>query len=226
MQTWKDDSELFDLMRGKLFTAVVGDIMDQFRLRNQFLPPQIRPIRSDWLLVGRVMPVVIEDLTEKTAFLSDEKPFGLMLEALDDLRPHEVYFATGGSPDYALWGELMSTRAKLLGAAGAVLNGYHRDTKGILDLQFPTFSYGAFAQDQAPRGTVIDFRVDVSVGKTLIHPNDIIFGDRDGVCVIPKSAEQDIITAALDKVLAENLVRKAIESGMTTVEAFQKYGVM
>ncbi|MBV9038254.1 MAG: hypothetical protein JO182_27440, partial [Acidobacteriaceae bacterium] len=76
-----------------------------------------------------------------------EKPFGLMLEALDDLRAHEVYVNTGSSPRNALWGELMSIRARRLGASGAVLNGYSRDTSAILNLDFPTFSWGRYGQD-------------------------------------------------------------------------------
>ena len=82
-----------------------------------------------------------------------------MLEALDDLRPNEVYVATGGSFRYAFWGELMSTRARYLRAAGAVLNGFVRDAAGIEALGFPTFCRGLYAQDQGPRGKVIDFRV-------------------------------------------------------------------
>ena len=66
-------------------------------------------------------------------------PFGLMLKALDGLRKNEVYMCTGSSPDYALWGELMSTCALNNGAAGAVVDGYSRDTRGILALGFPVF---------------------------------------------------------------------------------------
>src|SRR6187455_3044822 len=76
----------------------------------------------------------------------------LMLRALDELKANEVYICTGGSPRYALWGELMSTRAQTLGAAGAVVDGYHRDTRGIRRLGFPVFSYGSYAQDQRVRG--------------------------------------------------------------------------
>ena len=226
MPSWNNDSELFELIRSHLFTAVVGDIMDQLHLRNQFLPPQIQPIVPEWILVGRAMPVLVEDLTERNMFLHEEKPFGLMLEALDDLKKNEVYFASGGSPAFALWGELMSTRAIKLGAAGAVLNGYHRDTSGILDLGFPTFSYGAYAQDQAPRGTVLDFRLPITLGSVTVVPGDIIFGDRDGVCVIPQKSESEIIHASLDKVNGEQLVRKAIADGMSAVNAFEKYGIM
>ena len=226
MITWSNDAELFVLMRQKLFTAVVGDIMDQNDLQQQFLPPEIQPLRADMVVAGRAMPVLVEDLSPETAYLAKEKPFGLMLEALDDLKPNEVYLAGGGSPGYALWGELMSTRALRLGAVGAVLNGYSRDTPGILALDFPTFSYGNYAQDQAPRGTILDFRLPLQIGHVKINPGDIIFGDVDGVCLIPQAVERDIIHAAVEKVSGEQLVRKAIENGMSAVDAFAKYGIM
>ena len=111
-----------------------------------------------------------------------------MLDALDDLRTDEVYLCTGGSPRYALWGELMSVRALKCGAAGAVVDGYSRDTRGVLSLGFPLFSHGSYAQDQAPRGKVIDFRVPIQVGQVLVSPGDIVFGDADGVCVVPRAA--------------------------------------
>src|SRR5690606_23872803 len=100
------------------------------------------------------------------------KPFGLMLEALDDLKRNEVYVCAGASPTYALWGELMAVRAQTLGAAGAVVDGYLRDTTGILSLNFPSFSYGSYGQDQAPRGKVIDFRIPIQMNGVLIHPGD------------------------------------------------------
>jgi regulator of RNase E activity RraA len=93
-----------------------------------------------------------------------EKPFGLMLEALDDLHHNEVYVNTGSSPRNALWGELMSTRARKLGSRGAVLNGYVRDTKAILNMGFPTFGFGSYGQDSAPRYKVVDYRIPVEIG--------------------------------------------------------------
>jgi regulator of RNase E activity RraA len=155
-----------------------------------------------------------------------QKPFGLMLEALDDLKPNEVYVCTGASPRYALWGELMSLRARKCGAAGAVVDGYSRDTRGILALQFPTFSYGAYAQDQGPRGKVIDFRVPIEIQGVRIQPGDIVFGDVDGVCVIPHRAEAEVFNRALEKARGEKTVRKAIEAGVSAKEAFETYGIM
>ena len=227
---WSNDRELFSIMKDYLFTAVIGDIMDKMGYFHQFLSPQIKPLQADMLIAGRAMTVLEEDVYNEIPGNSNnplaDKPFGLMLEALDDLKKDEVYICTGSSPTYALWGELMSTRAMKLGSGGAVLNGYSRDTNGILKLNFPTFSYGSYAQDQGPRGKVIDFRVEIEMNGVRIKPGDIVFGDIDGVCIIPKEIEKDVIEGALEKAMGEKTVQKAIESGMGAKEAFDKYGIM
>ena len=227
---WQSDDELFQLARRELFTAVVGDVMDKLGLRRQFLSPRIQPLRDDMIVLGRAMPALeadvhAENITDSANPLM-KKSFGLMLEALDDLKPNEVYVCTGSSPTYALWGELMSTRAMRLGAAGAVVDGYSRDTRGILALNFPTFSYGRYAQDQGPRGKVIDYRCPIEINGARIEPGDILFGDLDGVCVIPRRAEREVFTAALEKSRGEKRVAKAIREGMSAVEAFNTFGIM
>jgi 4-hydroxy-4-methyl-2-oxoglutarate aldolase len=224
-----DDAEMFAAMKRDLFTAVVGDILDTMGYLHQFLPPRLRPVRDDMVVLGRAMPVleadhfgaVVQGQNPLTA-----KPFGLMFRALDDLKPHEVYICTGSSPRYALWGGLMSTRAIHLKAAGAVLDGYCRDTNEILELNFPTFCMGSFAQDQGPRGKVVDYRVPIEIEGVAIRPGDIVYGDRDGVLVIPAEAAEEAITKAFEKVSTENKVRLAIQNGMSTVEAFETFGVM
>jgi regulator of RNase E activity RraA len=227
---WGSDEELYDTIRRDLFTAVVGDVMDTMGLLRQFLPPHIKPLHDDMVVIGRAMTVLEADVFVKahsssaTDFMSE--PFGLMFRALDDLKAGEVYICAGASPRYALWGELMSTRAIQLGAAGAVVDGYHRDTSGILRLGFPTFSYGGYAQDQAPRGKVIDFRVPLEIGGVKVMPGDIVFGDLDGVCLIPRAAEEEVFRRALEKVQKEDLVGQAIEDGLSAQEAFEKFGVM
>jgi regulator of RNase E activity RraA len=220
----------FELIRRDLYTAVVGDVMDSIGLRHQFLPPQIKPLRNDMIVVGRSMPVLEADVfTEAHDAASNSvmsRPFGLMLQALDDLRPDEVYVCTGASPEYALWGELMSTRAVILGAAGAVVDGYSRDTRGILQLGFPTFSYGGYAQDQGPRGKVIDFRVPLEIGGVRLEPGDLLFGDLDGVCIIPRAAEEEVVRKALEKAREESVLERALREGMSATEAFARYGIM
>ena len=121
-----------------------------------------------------------------------------MFRALDELRPGEVYICTGSSLRYALWGELMSTRARRVGAAGAVVDGFHRDTRGILDLGFPVFSRGSYAQDQRVRGRVVDFRCPIEFGNGVrVCPGDVIVGDLDGVLAIPEDRLEEIVRLAL-----------------------------
>lgn len=223
---WESDQELFSLVEKELFSAVVGDVMDQVGLLRQFLPASIRPLRSDMRVVGRAMTALVADIPRDTSGSAGDQPFGLMFEALDSLRPHEVYLCGGGSPEYALWGELMSTRARVLGAAGAVVDGYYRDSAGIEALDFPTFGYGAYAQDQGARGRVVDYRSRIEIGQVSIETGDIVVGDRDGVCIVPRSREREVFALALEKARGEKTVRRAIETGMPTAEAFAKYGIM
>jgi regulator of RNase E activity RraA len=229
-QLWNSDDELFALAQRELFTSVVGDVMDKLQLQKQFLSPEIQALRGDMVVIGRAMPVLSVDVFAErlvgTANKLMEKPFGLMLEALDDLRRNEVYVNTGSSPRNALWGELMSTRARKLEGRGAVLNGYVRDTRAILKMNFPTFSWGSYGQDSAPRYKVMDFRLPVEIGGVRIRPGDVIFGDIDGVCVVPIEGETEIFSSALEKARSEKLVRTAIEEGSSAVAAFEKYGVM
>lgn len=229
MIKWKDDNELFAMMKKELYSAVIGDILDKMHYLHQFLPQRIQPIDTDMVVAGRAMPVLEADAFEE---LSDgqnpimKKPFGLMLEALDNLKENEVYICTGASPSYALVGELMCTRMQILKAAGAVVNGFHRDTKGILELDFPCFSYGRYAQDQAPRGKVIDYRVPIEIEGVRINPGDIIFGDLDGVVVIPKEVETEVIQRAYEKATGEKMVAEAIRAGMGAKESFDRHGIM
>jgi regulator of RNase E activity RraA len=227
---WKDDDELFALVRGKLFPAVVGDILDTMGYLKQFLSPQIRPLRADMVVLGRAMPVL-----EANCFAAREpdgqlplsrEPFGLLFQALDDLRANEVYVATGCAPQFALWGGLMTTRAMHLKAAGAVLDGYSRDTPEVLEAGFAVFSLGGYAQDQGARGKVVDYRVAVEINGVRVMPGDIVFGDLDGVLVIPRAAEEEALRRALEKAATENVVRDAIRAGMSTAEAFRTFGVM
>ena len=230
MKLSNSDQELFSTIRQELFTCVVGDVMDKLGLQHQFLPPQIHALRPDMVLIGRAMPVLAVDVfEEKIAGAHNrlmEKPFGLMLEALDDLKANEVYVNTGSSPRNALWGELMSIRARKLGAAGALLNGYLRDTKAVLKLDFPAFCWGSYAQDSAPRCKVVDFRIAIEISGVRIRPGDFLFGDIDGVCVIPVEAATEVFSKALEKARGEKLVRKALEEGSSAVAAFEKHGIM
>jgi regulator of RNase E activity RraA len=218
---WKNDSELFGLIRNRLFTAIIGDVLDLEGRRHQFLPPQCRPLASHMMVTGRAMTVLEADV-----FHLPDPPFGKMLEALDSLEQNEVYVAAGCAPRYALWGELMATAAQKRGAAGAVLAGFARDTHGILEIDFPTFCYGSYAKDQRGRGIVIDYRVPLEVEGVSITPGDIIVGDIDGVVVVPREYEETVISRALEQVRKEKTARRMLLDGARAQDVFTETGVL
>lgn len=224
------DAGRFALARRELYSAVIGDVLDRLGYTRQFLPPGIQPLRDDLVVCGRAMPVLeADDVGGESAGRHNgalERPFGLMLSALDSLAADDVYVCAGASPTYALWGELMSTAARNRGAAGAVLDGWSRDTRGILALGFPCFSRGRYAQDQRARGKVVDFRCPVQIGAVTVRPGDIVFGDLDGVVIVPQDAADEVFAAALEKARGEKQVFHAIQGGMGAQEAWDRFGIL
>ncbi len=221
LANWKTDEELFKLMEAELYTPVVGDILDELGYYHQFLPQPVRPLRLHDVLAGRAMPVLMIDV-----FGPQKKPFGKLTEALDQLQEGEIYIAVGGTMRCAYWGEILTATAKMRGARGAVIDGYHRDTPQVLEQHWPVFSRGRYAQDSGVRTQVADYRCNIEIQSVWIAPGDLIFGDLDGVLVVPQKVEKEVITKALQKARGEKLVRKEIENGMSSTAAFAKYGIL
>jgi regulator of RNase E activity RraA len=223
------DVELFAAARRELFVALVGDVLDKLGYQHQFLHPSLKPIDPSMVILGRAMPVLEADyFSERESGKNDfsSQPFGLMFRALDDLKPNEVYVCVGASHRYALWGGLMSIRAIKCKCVGAVVHGFHRDTSEILRLQFPVASFGSYAQDQGPRGKVVDWRVPIEMDGVRVRPGDVIYGDRDGILVVPVEAVEDAFSRAFEKARGEKSVQKSLEQGMSTAEAFDTFGIM
>jgi regulator of RNase E activity RraA len=216
-----NDADLFSLFRAELYTPVVGDILDTLGLYHQFLPQPIQPMTLDMKLVGRAMPVLMIDV-----FGPQAQPFGKLTEALDQLEPGDIYLASGGDMRCAYWGEILTATARTRGATGAVINGFHRDTPRVLEQDWPVFSRGRFAQDSGVRTKVVDYRCPIEVGSVLVKPGDLMFGDLDGVLVIPAEHEAEVVERALEKARGEKLVRKEIEAGLSSTAAFEKYGIL
>jgi regulator of RNase E activity RraA len=218
---WKSDSDLFALIARELYTPVVGDILDTLGRYHQFLPAPVQPLRESMKVVGRAMPVLMIDVHGP-----QKKPFGLLTEALDDLRPGEVYVCGGGAMRCAYWGELLTATARTRGSAGAVIDGFHRDTPQVLAQNWPVFSRGRYAQDSSVRTAVANFRCPIEIGGVWIEPGDLVFGDLDGVVIVPRAVEEEVVNRALEKARGEKVVRQAIEGGMSATAAFKKFGIL
>jgi regulator of RNase E activity RraA len=220
MKLPKDDKKLLDLVHARLFSAVVGDILDRLGFAHQYLPPAIGPLERSMVLAGRALTVKLEKVED-----ASDRNYGLLFEALDDLKPGEVFTAGGAIDDCAVWGELMTARALKLRAAGAVLDGPGRDTRGVIKRRFPVFCRGSYGQDQAGRAKAAAYRVPLQIGQARVEDGDLLLGDADGVLAIPRKVEREVLEKAFEKVSAENTLLKDLQKGLPAVEAFRKHGI-
>ena len=222
MRSWTSDDELFDLITARLYTAVVSDILDRLGHRDHAMCPEIRALEDGATIVGRAMPLRVEEV----ATLPDE-PYRGEIAAIDDLRPGEIaVLAAAGTCRAALWGELFSNAARARGARGAIADGYVRDRPKIRQIGFPVFARGTLPLDCNGRTAVVAHREPATCGGLLVHPEDVVFGDEDGIVAIPERLVEETIRLALEKVSTENAAREAIRQGALLREAFDRYRVL
>ena len=120
----------------------------------------------------------------------------------------------------------MSTCAKLLGARGALLDGFARDIDGIRALDFPCFCTGYYAQDQGARGKVIDYRCTLKSAASASCPDRCCSATRKASSSYPARRRERLARLALEKVRGEKRVAKAIREGMSAVDAYRTFGIM
>lgn len=210
------------MMRESLYTAVVSDALDAVGRRRQSPAVQLSPITAERVLVGRCKTTLWDDL-----YHEDPLPYELELKAVDACKPDEVLIAAcNGSMRSAVWGELLTTAAVNRGCVGAIVDGAVRDVVRMRAIDFPVFARGTSPHDSRNRQRVVDIDVPVEIGGVVFHTGDLVFADVDGVVVIPREVEDDVIRLAWAKVHAENTVRDSIRYGMSATEAFEKYGIL
>ena len=217
-----EEKNLFEKMKTKLFSAVVCDMLDDLGYRHQAMRENIRPLELDMVLVGRARTVLAADI-----YYTPEHPYEMEIEAMDSIQQDEIVVAsTNQSIRTGLWGELLSTAARMRGATGAVIDGLIRDSRQIIDMQFPVFCTGFTPMDSKGRSLVIDYNCPVEVGGVLVHPGDVIFADRDGIVVIPKDALEQVVEMAFKKLESENKTRNDLLQGKLLKDVYDKYGVL
>jgi len=218
-----NDKELFAWIREHLYVAAVCDILDELGYRNQTMHQRLRPLDENCCtIVGRARTMRWLEVD-----YIDKKPYEKEIELMDSLRENDVVVHssdTGGTN--APWGELMTTTAKLRGAAGCVCDSQIRDCLKIKAMGFPVFYAGIRPLDSKGRGLVVDYDVPVRSGGVLVHPGELIFADFDGIVVVPKEAEAKVFELAKAKVSAENTTRRELLEGKTLSEVYAKYGVL
>ena len=206
----------------RLFSAVIMDVMDTMNVRVQCMDPMIRPLTPSMRTWGEAVTMYLEEVTEVP-----KKPFQLEMEVLDDLREGQVIVAQCDARHRsALWGGLLSNAAVGRKGAGLICDGGARDYNEIVSLGFPTFCTGLTPYDSQGRMDGREREIPIECGGIRVVPGDLVFGDVDGVVVIPAGIADEVITRAWEKVRGENTVREELRSGASVVQTFEKYGIL
>jgi regulator of RNase E activity RraA len=206
-------------------TPVLSDVMDTLGLAHRAMRPFVRPLDENLVLIGRART----GLYMTTYRLRDgENPYELEIALVDDLAPGEVpVLACGGPTDrIAPWGELLSTACVARGAAGCVTDGLVRDIRQIREMRFPVFHGGIGPLDTKGRARMAEMDTPVDCGGARVRSGDIVFGDADGVVVIPREQEAAVLAWAAEKVAGEDRTRDELRQGRLLRDVFARHGVL
>ena len=223
MLPWMDNAMItLEMMRRSFYSAVIADALDSVGRRCQAPRVALRPMTVETVLVGRCKTTLWADMAHV-----DPEPYALELQAVDSARPDDVLIAAaGGSTRSGIWGELLSTAARRSGCVGCVVDGTVRDVLRMRQMQFPVWARGTSVYDSRDRQRVVDVDVPVEIAGVVFSPGDLVVADVDGVVVVPRDVEQEVVHRAWEKVNAENTVRQKIAEGMSATEVFERYGVL
>ena len=208
-----------------LYTAVLSDIMDDMGLMNHAMGPVVRPIDDDLVMMGRARTGLCAPVS---AAEDGKKPYEVEIALMDDLKAGEVLvIACNGPTDHiAPWGELLSTAARCQGAVGCVTDGLVRDVRKIREMRFPVFHGGICPLDSRGRGRMVEMDVPVDCAGARVCPGDLLFGDADGVVVIPQARVEEVVDRAKRKITGENHTRTELLQGHRLRDIYAKYGVL
>lgn len=211
-------------LRDRLFVSVLSDCLDALGVTDRALPARIRPLDEASVMVGRARTAAFMEVWHHEP---GTNPYALEIALIDDLAPGEIpVFACSNPARVAPWGELLSTAARARGAAGALMDGCTRDVRAIRAMGFPVFHGGIAPLDSKGRGRVMALDVPVECAGVLIEPGDLVFGDPDGVVVIPKAIEEQVLRLAFDKVRGERDTLRDLQRGDRLADVFARYGIL
>lgn len=211
-------------LRQTLFSALLSDCLDQAGLRRQAMPSRIRPLDEAQILVGRARTAAYMEVYHVEEGVN---PYDLEIELIDSLKSDEIpVFACSNPGRVAPWGELLSTASQVRGAAGAVMDGCVRDIKAIREMGFPVFHGGIAPLDSKGRARVMAIDVPIECAGVAVESGDLVFGDADGLVIVPKAAEEEVLRLAAEKLRGEKDTLAALRAGTSLRDVFERYGIL
>src|SRR5690606_36964984 len=211
-------------IREKLFTSVLSDCLDAVGVMNQALPSRIRPLDDNLVMAGRARTAAFMEVYHQDA---GGNPYELEIQLVDSLEPGDIpVFACSNPNRVAPWGELLSTAAQVRGAAGALMDGCTRDVRAIRAMGFPVFHGGIAPLDSKGRGRIMALDVPIECAGVRVEAGDLVFGDADGVVVVPKSLEADVLRLAFEKIKGERHTLEELRDGEKLATVFARHGIL
>ncbi|GAB4364928.1 MAG: hypothetical protein Kow0042_03860 [Calditrichia bacterium] len=210
----------FQNLRLLLSSALLSDILDDMNLQG-VLSDKFHLNLPQASILGRAKTMQID-------ICPDDQDFKKIYDSLnlyDHVVSNDVIVVANHAPDFAFFGELNANLAVRAGAVGAIIDGVTRDTKETSQMGFPVFAKGNYCKDTRKRGIVTSKNKTVVIDGISIHKDDLIFGDKDGIVVIPKKHEKEIIDEALHRMTNEKMILIDIAKGVQTSELVEKYGL-
>ena len=211
-------------IRTRLFASVLSDCLDQVGYRDQALASRIRPLDEALVLVGRARTAAYMEVYRVEA---GKNPYALELELVDSLAADEIpVFACSNPARIGPWGELLSTAAAVRGAAGALMDGCVRDVKAIRAMGFAVFHGGIAPLDSKGRGQIMAIDVPIECAGVKVNSGDLVFGDADGVVVVPAAVEDEVLALAFEKVTGERNTLRDLKAGHRITDVFARYDIL
>lgn len=198
----------------KLDTTSLSDALDRLGIAGQCLG--IKPLDHRFRMTGRAFTIL---------YGPPSKPPGTVGDYIDDLEPDTVVVLdNGGRENATVWGDILTTVAHRRGIAGTVIDGACRDTHLALSLGYPIFSRSYSMRTGKDRVQVEATNCTVNIGDARVNAGDILRGDSDGVIVIPKAHEDDVLRVAEEVDTVEGRILQAVRDGSRLVDARMKHG--
>ena len=196
-----------------LDTATLSDALDKHGLNGQCY--KIKPRSTDTRMTGRAWTLL---------YGPAGSPAGTVGDYIDDVAPGSVIVLdNGGRENATVWGDILTEVAHAKHIAGTVIDGINRDTALSLKLGYPIYARDSWMRTGKDRVQVEATNVNVNIGDARVQPGDIVRGDADGVVVIPKQHESQVLDTAEAIELAENAIRDAVRAGMRLDDARKQH---
>lgn len=205
-----------------LYSGIICDVLDGLGYRNQAVSNAIFGLKDETVIFG---PAFTSIGTQVYSMPPD--PLTAQCKVVDQLGEGEIYvLVTRGEYNCAVFGELFATAVRQRGGAGVLLDGYARDVKALNEMDFPLFYRGKNPKTSKGRCEINECQIPVTMDGVTINPGDYIFGDIDGVVIIPKDLIDEVLDRSFETVKKENTVRAGLLNGASLQEVYSAVGAI